>query len=454
MPRYSFNPKMYFWRRRISRLRKDLVQLKPRQKFIGVVLAIITFVLIRNFWLTENVPRLQRVRHRFLVNQPGCKIPNFGVSPTSEYLNSPECPYQGCDAYTKIVTVYNRTRTITVRRTKSADGCFEETQCCAVAYSMSTKNNDPIRYPERSCYQIKPWQEIKPSIYTEVLEVTCHDLCDNRKIVNFHPLLPLVPKVENKIRAWTRSEYRRAFIRVIVLSIDNLNQDEAQLHSQSVLKREKSKRVLTTGDFIAQPTDYFIPAAFINDNMRQDQVDPQFYNSFASTSPTDFILDFTQKFIRKFTNFPFLSVSRINPTKETMVQLDSKLLQFFLKVSQVQNAVIIFFSNVDSATKVPPSRPFLYTYVPKWIPEGQKRNLFVNSQRLVTPFDVHQTLHEVLIKSCIATGSTMKECLFLSQSDTSQNNGLSVLGPSNKSRNCQDAQIPATLCPCLSSIQN
>jgi hypothetical protein len=80
----------------------------------------------------------------------------------------------------------------------------------------------------------------------------------------------------------------------------------------------------------------------------------------------------------------------------------------------------------------------------------QMRNLRLNSRKLTTPFDIHETLKDILNFDEKASSKLHNEKTFESTSETPR--GISLFRHIPINRTCEDAQIEAHWCACLNWI--
>jgi hypothetical protein len=83
--------------------------------------------------------------------------------------------------------------------------------------------------------------------------------------------------------------------------------------------------------------------------------------------------------------------------------------------------------------------PFFSFRLPNWFKQKHPRvfqNLLINSRRLVTPFDIHETLHDILNFRNVAVGNVAKR-------------NISIFSEIPASRTCEMAAISPHWCNCL-----
>ena len=104
------------------------------------------------------------------------------------------------------------------------------TVCIKIFFSYICFTKENCRYPPRGCHKLNQQQKIEPSVFTEVLETACEDLCDNKRIINFHPLFPLTTTVQRKMSTWKSygNLPATAAIRVVIIVVRNMTIGSAQ----------------------------------------------------------------------------------------------------------------------------------------------------------------------------------------------------------------------------------
>ncbi|XP_054717820.1 uncharacterized protein LOC129227305 [Uloborus diversus] len=172
-------------------------------------------------------------------------------------------------------------------------------------------------------------------------------------------------------------------------------------------------------------------------------------------------VDYVNKFVsryedRKVPYFGFsflaeLSHEYISP----IASADDYFMKFFKSLSDrgyLKNTVFIVMS--DHGHRFDPIRktevgyieermPFLSIHVPEtitFVQKTAKESLQKNSGRLVTPFDLHATLLDLL--AFVSSGQP------LGQHAPKNTLGLSLFGGIPADRNCEDAKIPVHYCVC------
>jgi len=136
-------------------------------------------------------------------------------------------------------------------------------------------------------------------------------------------------------------------------------------------------------------------------------------------------------------------------------------LKYMTQKGYFKNTVFVFLS--DHGMRWGPFRktwqgkledkmPFLYFILPKWMETEfpiAVKNLRINSKRLTTPFDLHETLQDLLqltnIRDYKLTNRLGKLKL---ATTTSHSRGRSLFLPIPASRKCEDAGIPINYCVC------
>ena len=176
-------------------------------------------------------------------------------------------------------------------------------------------------------------------------------------------------------------------------------------------------------------------------------MESQLYNSFASSSPEDFILGSVQAFVQKFQNVPFMGVFQLSPEVERASRIDKQLAAVLSTLKGFQNVLTVFASTVE-ASSPKTSRPFLYISIPQSF-ENHIENLQLNSRRLTTIFDIHQTIRQVVMHDCHVVSMEEPDCLSSTRTP-SKNGGISLTHEMPSDRTCELARVPLNMCPCWS----
>ena len=180
------------------------------------------------------------------------------------------------------------------------------------------------------------------------------------------------------------------------------------------------------------------------------------HHCVADRLETSMVLDYVTDFSRVFKDKPhfgFTFITRLTHDSASLVGSADfayvKFLRRFKEEGHLNNTVLIFYSDHgyrfgnmrDSYVgKVEERLPFFYLVFPPSFREKYPdivRNLRINSKRLTTPFDVYETLKDILYFDGVARkGST-------------SDRGISLLREIPAERTCEHAQILPHWCLCL-----
>lgn len=100
-------------------------------------------------------------------------------------------------------------------------------------------------------------------------------------------------------------------------------------------------------------------------------------------------------------------------------------------------------------------QPFLFVVPPKWFPHQYPeamRNLIRNRHRLVTHFDLYETLYNLANLNAIESPQIRERAMELEATEIMPR-GISLFLPISGYRTCMDAAIPAHFCTCHEKIE-
>ncbi|XP_031835562.1 uncharacterized protein LOC116428275 [Nomia melanderi] len=209
--------------------------------------------------------------------------------------------------------------------------------------------------------------------------------------------------------------------------------------------------------FVEPPTDYYLrPYMLACEKLLK--VRKRFGLKYCTGPETSFdrILDYALEFARTFLGLPFFgffwtsSVSHENANG--LSSMDARLhgkLRYLEREGVLNDTMVVFLS--DHGMRWGPIRntfvgwyeerlPFLYLWLPEWFrlerPDAYS-SLRGNRHRLVSPFDLYQTLREVLALSGgeASPSPACPDC-------------RSLLGPVPRRRGCADVGISSHWCAC------
>ncbi|XP_031350626.1 uncharacterized protein LOC116176278 [Photinus pyralis] len=164
--------------------------------------------------------------------------------------------------------------------------------------------------------------------------------------------------------------------------------------------------------------------------------------------------DFTSTF-RKYASFGFFWMNSFSHNEINSVsRMDVKLAEFLVSLNRTgvfANSIVIFLSDhgirfgtvtYTHTGWLEERLPFFYMTVPKWFQNKFPRkysNLVLNSNRLITPYDLYMTLQEVLVlsgkKYSMKASSACPEC-------------KSLFEAAKRDRSCEEAGIENHWCTC------
>lgn len=169
---------------------------------------------------------------------------------------------------------------------------------------------------------------------------------------------------------------------------------------------------------------------------------------------TSINLEYSKQFVTKFKSMPYFDfafITRLTHDKISNTRKADKLyLEFLKSISQadtLNNTILMFFSDhgirfgklrQTFVGKMEERLPFLFFVLPKWFKTMYSsiyNNFNINTKRLVTPFDIHETLMNILHFSNYKVGNDRSYSLFKEV-------------PIN--RTCKDAGILPHWCTCSS----
>lgn len=97
--------------------------------------------------------------------------------------------------------------------------------------------------------------------------------------------------------------------------------------------------------------------------------------------------------------------------------------------------------------------PFLYTVFPKWFAEqypAAMKNYYENREKLTTPYDIHETLKDLLTLENLSDENLDTRAVDLK---SLRPRGISLFLPIPVERTCEDASIDLHWCVCYPKVQ-
>ncbi|XP_014789005.2 uncharacterized protein LOC106882747 [Octopus bimaculoides] len=208
--------------------------------------------------------------------------------------------------------------------------------------------------------------------------------------------------------------------------------------------------------FYNAPTDHYMRPFW--QAISESVLDESSINFCLGSKPKhQFTLDYLKDFFQKYANvskFAFAFHGELSHNDNNPIQyLDKDLLAFFQSMEKgnyLNNTLLIVMSDHGARYgsvrntvqgKLEERLPFMSFVFPKWFQLKYSyfmKNLKSNQERLVTPFDVHETMLDIL------DSTRMFEPVDYST------RGLSLLQPIPLNRTCKSAGIAMHWCSCLS----
>uniref|UniRef100_T1JBW3 Sulfatase N-terminal domain-containing protein n=1 Tax=Strigamia maritima TaxID=126957 RepID=T1JBW3_STRMM len=206
--------------------------------------------------------------------------------------------------------------------------------------------------------------------------------------------------------------------------------------------------------FHNQPTDYYlrpislaIEESLVKNNSKA--------NCINTRSETEFVLQWLTDFLNVFQNKPTFSYVFNTQLTHNHINYvgygDEPYYKFFKNYNDSNfnnNSILIFFSDhglrfgkiLDSYVgKIEERMPFFLLLFPPWFPLKYPllwRNIQINKHRLTTPFDIYQTLRDIVNFTGDAPVANVSE------------RGISLFREIPSDRTCEDAAILPHWCTC------
>ena len=207
--------------------------------------------------------------------------------------------------------------------------------------------------------------------------------------------------------------------------------------------------------FEKPPTDYFNRPLSLAMEIKQNL----WFNGhhcFQDRLETQVVLDYLYKFVQTFRNEPYFAFTFITRLTHEDVNsagpADEPYFNFFSKLHKeglLTNTVLLFYSDHGMRFgkiretyigKLEERLPFMYVAVPAWLRNSHKfleKNLRKNEHRLSTPFDVYETLKDILYFDG------------MEKSAPESARAVSWFREIPESRSCDSADILPHWCTCL-----
>ena len=207
--------------------------------------------------------------------------------------------------------------------------------------------------------------------------------------------------------------------------------------------------------FETPPADYFNRPVSLAMEMKQHLWNNG-HHCFQDRLETQIVLDYLHKFVQTYRNEPCFAFTFITRLTHEDVNnagaADEPYFNFFSKLHKeglLTNTVLLFYSDHGMRFgkiretyigKLEERLPFMYMSVPKWLRKTYpflEKNLRVNKHRLSTPFDVYETLKDILYFDG------------LEKKVQGPSRGVSWFREIPNSRSCDSADILPHWCTCL-----
>lgn len=201
------------------------------------------------------------------------------------------------------------------------------------------------------------------------------------------------------------------------------------------------------------PTDHYLRQLFLTGE--------NLYGNLVCTKKmpsTNHILDYATSFAESYKDDKFFGMFWFNSYSHNLINvpqlIDHDIVKFFsnLHDSGIMNKTFIFFLS-DHGLRYGDSRklyesyyeerlPMLFLWVPydfRTIYENEYKNLIVNQNRLITPYDLHTTFWDIIFKSKILVNKTnLEDCPYCE----------SIFKEINAYRTCTNANVDEKWCTC------
>ncbi|CAH2086659.1 unnamed protein product [Euphydryas editha] len=203
----------------------------------------------------------------------------------------------------------------------------------------------------------------------------------------------------------------------------------------------------------SSPTDHYLRPLFLTgEDSRGNLVCTK------KMSSTNHILDYATSFADTYKDDKFFGMFWFNSYSHNLVNvpqlIDHDIVKFFnnLHDSGVLNRTFIFFLS-DHGMRYGDSRKLYESYYEErlpmlflWVPYDFRRmyineykNLIINQNRLITPYDLHLTLWDIIVKSKILVNKiNAEDCPYCE----------SIFKEISPYRNCTDAYVDEKWCTC------
>ncbi|CAN7997927.1 unnamed protein product [Ixodes pacificus] len=223
--------------------------------------------------------------------------------------------------------------------------------------------------------------------------------------------------------------------------------------------------------FLVQPTDYYFHPFIAEYEKALGRVRPlNCYECVGPESETGVVLDWLQSFVEHSLQRPSFAFSWINSLTHDDVNGGSRVdhlyksfFQSLVRGIYIDNTIVVFMSDHGQrwgrirntyVGMLEDRLPMLFIRFPPTFRRHHPnimRNIHINSRRLITPFDLHATLRN-LVKFEGTSRQLDVDDLPDNLQDVARERAVSLFGEVSVNRTCRDAGIDEQWCVCRPSI--
>ncbi|KAL3859694.1 hypothetical protein ACJMK2_009903 [Sinanodonta woodiana] len=212
-------------------------------------------------------------------------------------------------------------------------------------------------------------------------------------------------------------------------------------------------------------TYYFRPILLAMEKMKPvfvELFDKERNFCFGHTKKFQLQIDFYKTFLQRHDKKLRFAFSWLNQLSHDNINMlgngDDSLRDFLMWMKDnghLEKSILIFlgdhgFRMGDVATtfvgRIENNMPFLGIYLPTFVKEsypGLHRNLLENTRRLISAFDIFETMQDVVHRRFKPNNATRAY---------RRSRGISLLRPIHAARSCDDAGVPEVFCACYQTI--
>lgn len=211
--------------------------------------------------------------------------------------------------------------------------------------------------------------------------------------------------------------------------------------------------------FKTPPTDHFNRHMSLAMEMKEN-LWTNAHHCFQNRLETDIVLNYLKDFVDTYKSEPHFAFTFITRLSHDDVNsagaADEPYYNFFKSLHKkdlLRNTIVFFFSdhgmrfgNIRETFigKLEERLPFMYVIIPKWLQDHHqfiRKNMLINQHRLTTPFDVYETLKDILVFD----GKEKRVETF--------SRGMSWFREIPYLRSCDQAGVLPHWCACLNHIE-